>query len=149
MKYSISLVLLLALNIFQGHSQCKNFVKEECLSKVAPFVFSGTQNTLTLSSKEQSKVTLVFNAGQTYRLLVCAQKQLGVLQFRLLDLQGNLIFDSKAHRDTDFWDFKTDGTMQVVVEITVPPSADGTKKTGCVAVVVGIKPLPKELQNKK
>jgi hypothetical protein len=143
MKRLIVLLMLSGiLNIpLNSYSQCKGFVKKTCMPKLAPFIFNGQMNTTTLLAGDNAEVGLTFYAGQTYRVIICAQEVLGTLRFKLKDASGKVLFDNAAHDDTDFWDFKAETTQNLVVEVTVPKS-DATNKiipSGCVSVLVGFK----------
>jgi hypothetical protein len=143
MKRFIVLMMLTGiLNIpLNSYSQCKGFVKKTCMPKLAPFIFNGQMNTTTLLAGDNAEVGLTFYAGQTYRIIICAQEVLGTVHFKLKDATGKVVFDNAAHDDTDFWDFKAETTQQLTVEVNVPKT-DATNKivpSGCVSVLVGFK----------
>ena len=157
MKRLIILIMLTGIiNIPMNlYAQCKGFVKKTCLPKLSPFVFNGQMNTSTLLAGDNAEMSLTFYSGQTYRIIVCAQEVLGTLRFKLKDATGNLVFDSSAHDDTDFWDFKAENTQQLTVEVIVPKSESANKiiPSGCVSVLVGFKQAdggtsPKPTDNK-
>ena len=157
-KLIIMIMLAGIINIpMNGYAQCKGFVKKTCLPKLNPFVFNGQMNTTTMLAGDNAEMALTFYSGQTYRVIICAQEVLGTVRFKLKDASGNLVFDSSAHDDTDFWDFKAETTQQLTVEVIVPKSDAANKivPEGCVSVLVGFKQAeggntpPKTVDNKK
>ncbi|MEO6883319.1 MAG: hypothetical protein ABI199_04755 [Bacteroidia bacterium] len=122
-------------------AQCKSFVKKHCEYKIAPFISNGQMNTTTMTSGQIADMPMTFYAGQSYRIVVCAQEVLGTIQFKLLDKAQHVIFDSTQNNDPDFWDFNVNTTQEFTIEVTVPPSdaADGLMQSGCVSILVGFK----------
>ena len=61
------------------------------------------------------------------------------VQFRLLDRDRNVVFDSKDHEYTDSWDFSSTTTQQLIVEVTIPENEGITENilSGCVSILVG------------
>jgi hypothetical protein len=146
MKHFYSLkILLAAFCIFvfttKMQAQCGSFLKKKCMPKVQPFTLSGEANITTLSSGQKTTLNLTFYAGQAYRILVCAQEQLGTVTFKVYDLQRNVVFDSRKNDFPDFWDFKVKNTQQLVVEVQVPESESTSSvlPSGCVLIMVGFK----------
>lgn len=143
MKRLIVLIMLTGIiNIpVNMYAQCKGFVKKSCMPKLSPFVFNGQMNTTQLLAGDNAEMSMTFYSGQTYRIVICAQEVLGTLRFKLKDASGNLVFDSSAHDDADFWDFKAENTQQLTVEVVVPKSDASNKivPSGCVSVLVGFK----------
>jgi hypothetical protein len=122
-------------------AQCNTFVKKKCLPKIAPFTQNGQMNTSTLSAGQKTTLNLTFYSGQDYRILVCAQEDLGDVTFRIMDLQHKVIFDSQKNDSPDFWDFKVKNTQEFIVEVQVPQSESTSTipPSGCVSVMVGFK----------
>ena len=146
MKYIYSLKAFLALCSIAlatatVSAQCATFVKKKCMPKISPFTQNGQMNTSTLSSGQKTSLNLTFYAGQDYRILVCAQEQLGDVTFKILDMQGKVVFDSPQNDSPDFWDFKVKNTQQFIVEVQVPESESTSSvlPSGCVSIVVGFK----------
>ena len=122
-------------------AQCSTFVKKKCMPKISPFTLNGQVNTSTLSAGQSTTMNLTFLAGQDYRIVVCAQPELGDVSFVIKDMQKKVIFDSKKNDNPDFWDFKVKNTQQFVVEVQTPESesASSTPPSGCVSIMVGFK----------
>lgn len=139
----IAIALILGLYSTKGAAQCKSFITKQCMPKMAPYTHNGQLNSTTLMEGETAELLMTFYSGQNYRILVCAQKILGQAQFKLLDSQRNVIFDSKENASSDFWDFSVKSTQQFIIQVSIP-KPDGTPgafvQSGCVAVLVGFKP---------
>lgn len=122
-------------------AQCNTFVKKKCLPKISPFTQNGQMTTSTLSSGQKTSLNLTFYSGQDYRILVCAQEELGEVTFKVLDMNHKVIFDSQKNDYPDFWDFKVKNTQKVIVEVQVPESESSSSviPTGCVSIMVGFK----------
>lgn len=146
MKHFSPFKTIIALSLFVFPSsfllaQCNTFVKKKCMPKIQPFIDNGQMNTSTLSAGQTSKMSLTFFSGQAYRILVCSEKVLGTVSFKILDKTKKIVFDSKENDDPDFWDFKVKSTQEFTLELTVPPSESTSSATpsGCVSVMVGFK----------
>lgn len=142
-KLIVTLMLTGIVNIpLSVYGQCKGFVKKTCIPMLSPFISNGTTNTAALLAGDKADMNLTFYSGQTYRVLVCAQPVLGIVSFTLKDASGNLLFDSKAHDDTNFWDFKAETTQQITISVEVPKTDASNQivPSGCVSVMIGFQP---------
>ncbi|MDQ3109672.1 MAG: hypothetical protein M3R17_07225 [Bacteroidota bacterium] len=122
-------------------AQCsKTWVRKKCVPKISPFIHNGQMNTLSLKEGGKMESTLTFYSGQDYRILVCAEETLENVSFVVSDMNGKIIFDSKAHNNTDVWDFKVKTTTDLKVEVNIGKNETGNgTMTGCVSVLVGFK----------
>jgi len=124
-------------------AQCNSstFIKKKCIPKIQPFTQSGQIITNKLSSEQKTELKLTFSSGQDYRILICSEELLGDVSFRVRDVMGKIIFDSKDHDYPDFWDFKVISTQQFIVDVSVPPSDSPSSipPTGCVSIIIGFK----------
>lgn len=120
-------------------AQCKTFTKNECKPKLSPYIYNGQLNSAVLNEGDFAELMLTFYSNQEYRIVVCAAEELGPVNFRLLDMTGNEIFSNKDHSMIDFWDFATNSTQQLRVEVSVPESTKKGElyKSGCVSILVG------------
>jgi hypothetical protein len=126
---------------FASFSQCNVFVKKKCMPKIQPFTNNGQMNTSMVEAGQSTRLDLTCYSGQDYRILVCAQEILGEVTFKVFDATRKVIFESKDHDNTDFWDFKSRSTQQLTVEVNVPKSDNPSSvpPSGCVSVMVGFK----------
>lgn len=122
-------------------AQCKGFTKKECLPELKPFVYNGQLNSAVLNEGDVAELLLTFYSGQDYRVFVCSQPILGNVEFRLLDTDRNVIFYNKDHDFIKFWDFKSNSTQQLIVQVRVPTGESRSEivQSGCVSILVGFK----------
>jgi hypothetical protein len=138
---TISAISIVAFFSTVGMAQCPAFVKKKCMPNIQPFTQNGQMNSSTLSSGQKTELKLTFSSGQDYRILVCSEEILGEVTFKVKDLAGKILFDSKDFDNPDFWDFKVQSTQQFTVVVTVPPSnsPSSVPPSGCVSIIVGFK----------
>ncbi len=124
-----------------GFAQCKGFTKKNCIPKLEPFTYNGQLNSAVLNEGDVAELLLTFYGGQDYRIVVCSQKILGNIEFKLLDTEHNLIFYNKEHDFVPFWDFSATSTQQLIVEVIVPEqeSRSSMVQSGCVSILIGFK----------
>lgn len=122
-------------------SQCQGYAKGKCLPQLKPYINGGQLFSTTLLSNDKTELTKTFYSGQNYRVLVCGQKDLGEITFKLKDAYNNVVFTNKGYGN--FWDFNVQSTQEFTIEVTTPegdPSAT-LDKSGCVAIIVGFNPM--------
>lgn len=122
-----------------ANAQCKTFTKNECRPKLDPYIYNGQLNSAVLNEGDIAELMLTFYSNQEYRILVCAAPELGKVNFRLLDMQRNEIFSNANHNNVEFWDFMSNSTQQLIVEVSVPEKTEGGGSyiSGCVSILVG------------
>ncbi len=120
-------------------AQCKTFIKNECKPKLDPYIYNGQLNSAVLNQGDIAELMLTFYSNQDYRIVVC-DDNLGDVTFRLLDVEGKELFTNADHGYTDTWDFSTNSTQLLVVEVSVPENTTNEDtKSGCVSILVGFK----------
>lgn len=145
MKISTKAVLLSAIFCLAVTtdvvSQCsKTWVRKKCVPKVSPFIHDGNMNSTMLKEGGTMTSVMTFYSGQDYRILVCAEETLENVSFLVSDMTGKVLFDSKAHDNTDFWDFKVKTTTEMRVEVFAGTNdSDDGEMSGCVSILVGFK----------
>ena len=134
----IAFIIILPIAIF---AQCKNMAKKTCIPKLVPFVHNGQLNSSSLAAGETAELSMTFNSGLDYRILVCAEDVLGKPTFKVIDVEKNVVYNSAESGAIPFWDFNVESTQQFTVEVSVPPSdsPNSIVPTGCVTVLVGFK----------
>lgn len=141
LKYALVLAILLPLS---GYSQCRSYAKRKCRPSLEPYIHSGQLQSTILRPGETAELTLTFTAGQSYRVLVCAQPILGDVTFQVMDTDKNLIYDSAEAEEGNrqAFDFKVVSTQQLVIKINVPEDPDAVLDLvpeGCIAILTGFK----------
>ena len=141
MRFKLILITLTVVIPFTVFSQCKNVAKKECLPKLSPYTHNGQVNSSTLLAGQTAELQMTFNSGLDYRILVCASAVLGKASFKLIDVEKNVVFDSKESNSPELWDFNVESTQQFTLEVTVPKSnsPNNIVPSGCVSVLVGFK----------
>ncbi len=136
---NLSLTLLFFISI-RAFSQCDQFVGQECSPLLGSYNNEGKRNIAVLLPGDTAQLGVMFYKNHSYRIVVCAQQSLGKVEFRLLDNQGKLLFDSRQHNDPKYWDFNTQITQNLLIQLIVPSVAPNqVAETGCVGVLVGFK----------
>ncbi len=120
--------------------QCDQYAKQQCMPVLGNFTDIGKKNIAVLLPGDTAEIGVTFYSTHHYRVVVCAQPELGKVGFRLLDKKGTLLFDSRKYNSPEYWDFNTQITQNVIIQLIVPRvSANQVAQTGCVAVLVGFK----------
>ena len=120
-------------------AQCRSFAKNKCLPGLAPYTFNETFNAAQLAPGEEAEVDLTFFSGQDYRLMVCAHPILGEVNWKVIDQNGQVVFESLADEPKSHFDLQVQTTQQLTVQVWVPGDGSGSDMVhvGCVAVLVG------------
>ncbi|MBL7956422.1 MAG: hypothetical protein JNM49_00560 [Flavobacteriales bacterium] len=130
----------LLLTATAAQAQCKSFAKNKCVPGLAPYKFNETFNGAQLSPGDEAEVALTFYSGQEYRVMVCVHQILGEVNWKLVDQNNRIVFESMADEPKPHFDFKAASTTQMRLVVWIPsrPKADMTH-LGCVAILVGFK----------
>jgi len=138
-KISIFAIILFSMQI-NATAQCSSFTKNECMPKLSPYIYNGQMNNAVLSEGDIAELMLVFYGNQNYRIVVCGDKNIGDVNFKLKNNNGKTIFTNTDHNMVDHWDFNVKSTQQLTVEVSVPQSSskdNDSYKSGCVSILVG------------
>lgn len=121
-------------------AQCRSFAKNKCVPDLAPFKFNESFNAAQLSPGEEAEVNLTFYSGQEYRVMVCAHPILGEVNWKLVDANNKIVFESLADNPKHTFDLKAASTVQMKVVVWVPGDSKGDMvHVGCVAIMMGFK----------
>lgn len=133
------LVASVALSI-TASAQCRSFAKNKCVPELAPYKFNETFNAAQLAPGEEAEVSLTFYSGQDYRVMVCTHPILGEVNWKLVDENNKVIFESLADEPKHHFDLKAANTVPMKVVVWVPNKGSGAMvHVGCVAIMVGFK----------
>ncbi len=135
--FSVALIVLFANT--NTIAQCNGFNKKKCMPKLLPFEHNGNTSSSEMANGEMMSLLMTFSPGKDYRILLCAEENLGKVQFRMVDANKKIFFDTKNKEYVDHFDFAVKSTQQMTVEITVPASTKPHSQKGCVSVMVGSK----------
>jgi hypothetical protein len=124
-----------------AQAQCRSFAKNKCVPELAPYKFNETFNAAQLAPGEEAEVNLTFFSGQEYRVMVCAHPILGEVNWKLVDANNKMVFESLADKPRKHFDLKATSTTQMKVVVWVPPlkAKSDMVHVGCVAIMLGFK----------
>ena len=140
--YQILIILtILALIPIYGNSQCKSFAKKVCRLELEPYIHDGNFNAAVLTEGEDAELYKTFYAGQNYRIYVCGSGALPDIEFQVLDVSRNVLYDNRKRDYSRIWDFKLESSQQLIISLRVRNSEGETDElvSGCVAIMFGLK----------
>lgn len=121
-------------------AQCRSFAKNKCVPELAPYKFNETFNSAQLAPGEEAEVGFTFYSGQDYRVMVCTHPILGEVNWKLVDQNNKIIFESLADDPKHHFDLKAATTVPLKIVVWVPNKSSSTMvHVGCVAIMVGFK----------
>lgn len=137
MKNKIRIITFIAFNFILlagAKAQCDTIASVCAKHVVAPFISDGQQYRALLLADQTAEFHATFYGGGTYRIAACTGLKDGHLIFSLFDEERNLLFTNKDFKNSPYWDFSVQSTMDVILEATL----DG-KESGCAVVLIGFK----------
>ena len=121
-------------------AQCKAFAKNKCAPEMAPYKFNENFNAAQLAPGDEAEVALTFYSGQEYRVAVCVHPILGEVNWKLVDDNNKIVFESLADEPKRFFDLKAASTTQLRCVVWVPTKGKTDMvHVGCVAIMQGFK----------
>ncbi|OFX82351.1 MAG: hypothetical protein A2W99_09880 [Bacteroidetes bacterium GWF2_33_16] len=141
--YQVLIILtLIALIPFSGYTQCKSFAKKVCKLELTPYIHDGNFNAAILTEGEDAELYKTFYAGQNYRIYICGSDALPQIEFQVLDINRNVLYDNRKSNYSKLWDFKLEASQQLIISLRVK-GLEGSESeeliSGCVAILFGIK----------
>ena len=138
---AIIILTVLALIPLSGISQCKSFAKKVCKLELAPYTHDGNYNAAILTEGEDAELYKTFYAGQDYRIYICGSESLPDIEFQVLDVNRNVLYDNRKNNFSRLWDFKLESSQQLIISLRVKHSEGESDEliSGCVAIMFGIK----------
>ncbi len=145
MRLSIILWLLFLGNL-AVNGQCINFAKNVGKDYLGDYIHDGNYNATVLEEGEKAELYKTFFSGQNYRVAIAKVEQLPDIHFRILDKEGNVLFDNMKHDYRLVWDFKVETTQMLIIELNVLEceTEDEHLVNGCVSVLFGLEPGKKK-----
>ncbi len=140
MKKIIFLLLIFSsVFVIAQERKCKSFVDNEAIPKLGDYMVVGKTHLLELQTGEEILIFKTVTKNLQYRFVVVADENLPKPQFIIVDWNDNIIYDNSKDNFNSVFDFSFIKTQRIKIWIKVPELADGTKKKGCVSLVVGVK----------
>jgi hypothetical protein len=137
----LPLFLLLIVLSFNANAQCKGFAKKSCLPELGNYTHDGNYHAAVLVEGEEAELYKTFYADMDYRVAICGEENLPYVEFKLMDSNKNILFDSKNAGSPKTWDFKLQASQQLklVVKVSSFSSPGDTPASGCVSIMFGFK----------
>ncbi len=90
---------------------------------------------------DHSELSLVFYSGNTYRIVMKSTQANGTVSFTIKDANNKLLFKSSTSHKADYYDFTSESTQQLTIEMIAADKAveDDSTPSQCVLVLVGQK----------
>jgi len=124
-----------------SQAQCKSFAKKVCKLELAPYIHDGNYNAAILTEGEDAELYKTFYAHQQYRIYICSSESLPDIEFQVLDVNRNILYDNRKNDLSKIWDFELESSQQLIISLRVKNS-EGTSEelvSGCVAIMFGLK----------
>ena len=121
-----------------ANAQCSEFAKQEIWkTKLSPYTHNGIYVTQKINQGETVELYKTFFSNQDYRILICSDNNLPKIEFKILDINRNIIFDNKENNLSNIWDFYFNTNLQTIISVHIPNTEDENLKSGCIAVLIG------------
>jgi hypothetical protein len=136
-------ILALLVFAFSGsvNAQCKAFAKKECLPELASYTHDGNYHAAVLVEGEEAELYKTFYSDMEYRIAIVGEDKLPAIEFRILDVNRNVLYSNKDKDYASTWDFKLQSSQQlkVVVKVSSFNKPGDTPASGCVSIMFGFK----------
>lgn len=143
-KFASVLIFLFVASGLTINGQCKAFSKKNCLPELGSYTHDGNYHATVLTEGEEAELYKTFYSDMDYRMVVCSEESLPVLEFTVMDVNKNILFSSKDNRNLRTWDFKLESSQQLRIILKVKPSGNqsGVPSSGCVSIMFGFRIKP-------
>src|SRR5512133_521991 len=141
----IKTIWVLAIFVFAfsglSNAQCKAFAKKECLSKLEHYTHDGNYHAAVLVEGEEAELYKTFYSDMEYRVAIVGESKLPAVEFKIMDINKNVLYSNKDKEFASTWDFKLQSSQQlkIVVKVSSFNKPGDTPASGCVAIMFGFK----------
>jgi hypothetical protein len=140
MKKQALKILLTIFSVVSAHAvtaQCDTIANSCVKHLTQKFISDGQQyRALLLNSEENAEFHSTFYGGTVYRIAACSGLSDGNLVFSIYDTERNLLFTNSDYKNSPYWDFKINSTLDCIIEAKL----DATNKgSGCAVILIGFK----------
>lgn len=138
---SLIFVALLTFGSTISQAQCKGFARKVCKNELGDFIHDGNYHAAVLSEGEEAELFKTFYSDQEYRVAVCGSDNLPNVEFKIVDVNRNVLYTNRDHDFKRTWDFRLESSQQLKLIIKVHATGDEaeTPASGCVAIMFGFK----------
>jgi hypothetical protein len=132
---TIAIALFASLYTNKAAAQCDTTASICSKHNIKRFISDGQTYRSLLLDQEVAEFHATFFGGTTYRISACSGLTDGNLIFRVFDKERNLIFSNDDHKNSPYWDFKINSTIECIIEAQL---TSGTP-SGCAVLLIGFK----------
>lgn len=141
----LKIIPLIALFILvwsgTADAQCKAFARKECLPELGAYTHDGNYHAAVLIEGEEAELYKTFYSDMEYRVAIIGESKLPSIEFRILDVNKNVLYSNKDKDFASTWDFKLQSSQQLklIVKVSSFNKPGDTPASGCVAIMFGFK----------
>lgn len=137
--YIIFITLLISYQTISA--QCKGFAKKICKTELDPYIHDGNFHAAVLTEGEEAELYKTFYSDTEYRIAVCGSDALPNIEFKVIDVNKNILYSNKDNNFKRTWDFKLQASQQLKIVVKVHPSGKTADEvlSGCVSIMFGFK----------
>ena len=136
-------ILAFIVFAFSGsvNAQCKAFAKKDCLPELGAYTHDGNYHAAVLVEGEEAELYKTFYSDMEYRVSIVGEDKLPSVEFKVLDVNKNVLYSNKDKDYAKTWDFKLQSSQQlkIVVKVTSFNKPGDAPASGCVAIMFGFK----------
>jgi len=135
----LAIIILAATTNVNG--QCKAFAKKVCIPELGAYVHDGNYHAAVLVEGEEAELYKTFYSDMKYRVAITGEENLGDIEFKVLDVNKNVLYSNKDGNFSKTWDFELQSSQQLKLVVKVPPHSKtgDTPASGCVSIMFGFK----------
>jgi len=123
----------------KADGQCKGFARRICKLDLENFTHDGNYHAAILTEGEEAELYKTFYSDQNYRIAICGSEVLEDIEFKVMDIQRNILYTNKDNDFKGTWDFRLESSQQLMISVKVPSGNPGQDSTsGCVAILFGL-----------
>jgi hypothetical protein len=136
---------ILAIFVFalsgSADAQCKAFAKNKCLPELQNYTHDGNYHAAVLVEGEEAELYKTFYSDMDYRVAIIGEGSLPAVEFKVMDINKNVLYSNREHNNATTWDFKLQSSQQlkIVVKVSSLNKPGETPTSGCVAIMFGFK----------
>ncbi len=138
MKKYIKLLIFLATILTSHNAMAQaDTLLNFCASHLpSSYISDGQLYRTPLSKEETAEFNVTFYGETIYRVAACSGTTDGNLIFTIYDKSHNELFASADHKNTPYWDFKFNSTVDCIIEAQLDNLAP---ESGIAIILIGFK----------
>ena len=120
-------------------AQCKGFARRICKLDLENFIHDGNYHAAVLTEGEEAELYKTFYSDHNYRIAICGSDVLPDIEFKVMDIQRNVLYTNRNNGYKTTWDFRLESSQQLMISLTVLRGNPGEEpSSGCVAILFGL-----------